>query len=88
MAENKDSSISHARTLEEMAEFWDTHSLADYDDQTYEVQMTFDPSARRTAVSIEPELMVDISRLAHERKISTQTLVNVWLRQHVDRLTA
>ncbi|MDI6792608.1 MAG: CopG family antitoxin [bacterium] len=88
MAENKVSSISHSRTLEEMAEFWDTHSLADYDDQTYEVQMTFDPSARRTAVNIEPELMIDILRIAHERKISTQTLVNVWLRQHVDRLTA
>lgn len=88
MAENKVSSISHSCTLEEMAEFWDTHSLADYDDQTYEVEMTFDPSARRTAVSIESELMTDILRIAHERKISTQTLVNVWLRQHVDRLTA
>jgi hypothetical protein len=37
MAEGKVSSISHAETLEEMAEFWDTHSLADYDDQTYGV---------------------------------------------------
>jgi len=35
-AEDKASSISHSRTLEEMAAFWDTHSLADYDDQTYE----------------------------------------------------
>jgi hypothetical protein len=52
--------ISQASTLEEIAEFWDTHSLADYDDQTYEVEMTFDPAARRTVVSIEPELMEDL----------------------------
>ncbi len=80
------SSISHSRTLDEMADFWDSHSLADYDDQTYQVEMTFDPAARRSTVIIEPELMADISRVARERKVSTQTLINVWLRQYVDRL--
>jgi hypothetical protein len=71
--------------MEEMADFWDTHSLADYDDQTYEVEMTFDPSARRRTVTIEPELLADISQVAQARRISTQTLINVWLRQQVDR---
>lgn len=69
-----------------MADFWDTHSLADYDDQTYEVEMSFEPSARRTTVAIEPDLLTDLSRVARERKVSTQTLVNVWLRQQVDKL--
>ena len=32
------SSISKASTLEEIAEFWDNHSLDDYWDQTHEVQ--------------------------------------------------
>ena len=81
-------SVSRAHTLDEMAEFWDTHSLAEYDDRTYEADMTFDPSARRTATSIEPELMQDIVRVARERKVSAQTLVNLWLRQQVDRLAA
>lgn len=88
MPEDKVSSISHARTLEEMAEFWDTHSLADYEEQTYEVEMTFDPSARRTVVNIEPELMAEILRVARERRVSAQTLINVWLRQYVDQLAS
>jgi hypothetical protein len=88
MAENRVSSISKARTLEEMAEFWDTHSLADFDDQTHEVEMTFDPSARRSVVGIETELMAEIRRIAKERQVSTQTLVNVWLRQRVDQMTS
>jgi len=87
MAENRVSSISKARTPEEMAEFWDTHSLADFDDQTREVEMTFDPSARRSVVGIETELMSEIRRIAKERQVSTQTLVNVWLRQRVDQMT-
>lgn len=80
------SSISKARTLEEIAEFWDTHSLADYDDQTYEVEMHFDPSTRRTYVGIEPELLKELRQIARERRVSTQTLVNLWLRQRIDQL--
>jgi hypothetical protein len=87
MAEGRVSSISHARTPEDMAEFWDTHSLADFDDQTHEVEMTFDPSARRSVVGIDTELMAEIRRIAKERQVSTQTLVNVWLRQRVDQMT-
>ena len=37
-AEVRRTSISEAETLEEIAEFWDTHSLADYWDQTHEVE--------------------------------------------------
>ncbi len=41
MKENEDAkvtSISKAQSLEEIADFWDSHSLADYWDQTREVE--------------------------------------------------
>jgi hypothetical protein len=87
MAEDKISSISRSRTLDEMAEFWETHSLADFEDQTHEVEMTFDPSARRSLVNIEPELMTELRRIARQRRVSTQTLVNIWLRQRADQVS-
>lgn len=34
--DTQQTSISQAHTLEEIATFWDTHSLADYWDQTEE----------------------------------------------------
>ena len=40
MKENKDkqvTSMSKAKTLEEIADFWNTHSLADHWDETHEV---------------------------------------------------
>lgn len=80
------SSISKAKSYEEMADFWDTHSLADYDDQLIEVDMTFDPLARRTKIGIEPGLLADLRRLARTRRISTETLVNLWLGQRVAEL--
>jgi hypothetical protein len=39
--DNETTSISHAKSLEEIAEFWDTHDATDFDDQTHEVAMTF-----------------------------------------------
>ena len=66
MTENRTSSISQSRTLEEMAEFWDTRSLADYDDQTYEVEMTFAPSARRSfQPSLSPAEAARLKQLNH-----------------------
>lgn len=86
MDDKKVSSISKAETYEEMAEFWDTHSLADYDEQTYAVEMTFDPAARHSLVGIDPDLLDDLRRIASERHISTQTLVNLWLSERVMQL--
>lgn len=87
MAEER-SSISKARTLEEMAEFWGTHSLADFDDQTYEVEMSFDPSALRTYVGIDPEVLADLRQIARQRRVSVQTLANLWLSQRIEQLKA
>jgi hypothetical protein len=82
------SSISKAGSYEEMAEFWDTHSSADYDEATYEVELTFDLAARRTWMGIEPELLAELRQIARERRISTQTLINLWLSQRVASLKA
>lgn len=86
MANENVSSISKAGSYEEMAEFWNTHSTADYDGVTYEVELTFDPAARRTWVGIEPELLAELRQIARERRISTQTLINLWLSQRVAAL--
>ena len=48
----------------------------------YEVELTFDPSARQTWV-IEPDLFTELRQIAQTRRVSLQTLVNVWLSQRV-----
>ncbi len=83
MAEEQGSSLSQATNYEKMAEFWDAHSTADYDEETYEVEMTFDPSARQNWVRIEPDLLAELHHIAQKRRISAQTLVNLWLKQGV-----
>jgi len=85
MSERDDSkltSISKGHTLEEVADFWDTHSLADYWDQTHEVQFEV-RAKRRRRITLDPELYAQVEAQARTRGILPETLVNLWL---VERL--
>jgi hypothetical protein len=77
-------SISKARTLDEVAAFWDTHSLADHWDQTHEVEFEV-RAARRRRVTLDPEVYTRVEAEARARGILPETLVNLWL---VERLQA
>ncbi len=74
--------IPEFTTLEDIAEFWNTHSTADYDDLTHEVQ--FEIKLRKytgqdQSITLLPELGTTIQALARARGVSVETLVNVWL---------
>jgi hypothetical protein len=85
MNEPKDTqptSISKARSLEEIADFWDTHSLADYWDQTHEA--TFEVRAqRRRRITLDPDVYAQVEAQAHTRGLSPETLVNLWLQERL-----
>ena len=74
--------ISKAQTLEEIAEFWDTHSLADYWDQTHEVEIEV-RAERRRRVTLDPDLYSRVEALARLRGVMPETLVNLWIAERV-----
>lgn len=84
--ENRVSSISNVQSYTQMAEFWSTHSTTDFEDQSYEADITFDVTALPNLVPIEPELMQELRTIAQTRRISAETLINVWLRRYVDQI--
>ena len=69
----------HFANLDEAAEFWNTHDLADYEDATREVQFDVDLKKRTFLTALEPELAKKVAAHAHQQGISTETLINVWL---------
>jgi hypothetical protein len=55
---SKDKLIPEFKNYEEMADFWDTHSLADYWNQTEPAEFEFSPNARRRyMVSVDRDLL-------------------------------
>ena len=81
MSENKNkhqTSISKAQTLEEIGEFWDTHSLDDYWDETCEADFEVRAKQRRR-ITVEPNIYKELETEARVRGIVPETLVNLWL---------
>ena len=79
-------SISKAHTVDEIADFWDNHSLADYWDQTHEVEFEV-RAQRRRRVKIDPEVYSKLEAQARARGILPETLVNMWLSQRLHETT-
>lgn len=75
-------SISQTDTLEGVADFWDTHSLADYWEQTQEVEFEV-RAKRRRSITLDPDLYARVEAQARERGILPETLVNLWLAERL-----
>ncbi|MYB02261.1 hypothetical protein F4X90_21690 [Candidatus Poribacteria bacterium] len=79
---NRLASISKAGTLEEIADYWDTHSLADHWDETHEVNFEV-RMQRRCRVTLTPEIYEKIEKQALEQGVLPETLVNLWLAERL-----
>jgi hypothetical protein len=78
------SAISKAQTLEEIADFWDAHSLADQWDQTHEV--TFEVRARRRRrVTLDLEVYEQVEAQAQARGLLPETLINLWVAERLQK---
>jgi len=87
MSENKP--IPEMNSYEEIAEFWDTHSLADYWDQTEPASFEISPELhRRYLVAVEPDLLGRLRQAARMRGVSTESLINLLLEQRLHEIEA
>jgi hypothetical protein len=77
--------IPEFETLEEIADFWDAHSTADYEQLTQQVHFEVQLPNRHAQKSIIllPELSETIEAMARRRGVSVETLVNVWLTEKI-----
>lgn len=82
---NEKSNISKARTQEEIADYWDSHSLADHWDQTHEVE--FEVRAQRPRrITVDPEIYERLEEQARTQGVTPETLVNQWLSEYLAHL--
>ena len=80
---NRVSSISQAQSIADMAAFWDEHDATEFEDQTHEVDITFDLAVRRHYVAIDPALLQKLQQTAMSRGLNTESLVNLWLQERL-----
>lgn len=70
-------------SLEEFWKFWDTHSTEDYEDLMEDVEMTVNIRSGKIYCPIARDIVQDIRKEAERQGISTETLINVWLKEKI-----
>ena len=75
------SSISKAQSYKEIGEFWDTHDLSDYWDQTEPVKFEVDIQSELTYYALDNELSTKVRTIAKRRGVSADTLLNLWVQE-------
>lgn len=83
------SSISRATSLEEMADFWDSHDLTDYIDQMPDVTDQFEVYIQSVQhlVALDPDVQNEAIACAQRKGVSGETPVNLAVKEAVDRST-
>jgi len=75
-------------SIEEAAEFWDAHDLADFGDRSREVEAEISLRRRTYLTALEPTLARRLLAEAEKQGVSTETLINVWLSERLSATIA
>jgi hypothetical protein len=77
----KMSKVISTDSIEELARFWDTHDLTDFEDDMEEVQEPVFDEGPKTVMRIplHPEEMVVLKRIAESKGVAQTDLVREWV---------
>lgn len=84
MAENK-SSISNAKSYQQIGEFWDAQDLVEVWDKTEEAKFEVDLQSDVFYYAVETSLSSKLHLIAEKKGVSAETLVNLWLQEKVNQ---
>ena len=77
--------IPKTDSIQELAHFWDTHDLTDFEDELEEVSEPIFELGTQLLVPLEPRELEALNALAKSRDTSPANLIREWL---IERLEA
>ena len=76
--------IPKTDSIQELAHFWDTHNLTDFEDELEEVSEPVFELGTQLLVPLEPGELETLSALAKSRDTSPVNLIREWLIEHLE----
>ena len=71
-------------SIEEEAEFWDTHDTTDFEDEFKPVKVRFAKNlSEGITVRLDAETLAELRSQAHEKGIGPTTLARMWILEHL-----
>ena len=82
------SSLSKARSYAELGEFWDTHELTEFWEQTKPADFEVDLRSEVTYYALDNTLSAEVQALAEKRGVAPETLLNLWVQEKLHETEA
>ena len=79
--DSRDPLPKHFNSLEQAADFWDTHDSADYDQYFKDVEAEVDIKRKTYLISIDGALYDKVRAIAKEKHVPLEKLVNRWIQE-------
>ena len=76
---SRDPLPEHFASLEEAAEFWDTHDSSDYEEYFVDVDVEVD--LKKRSLVVDRSLYDEVRALAKRKRIPTEKLVTRWIKE-------
>ena len=77
--------IPKTDSIQELAHFWDTHDLTDFEDELEEVSEPVFELSAQLLVALAPGELKTLNALAQSRGISPENLIREWVVERIDR---
>ena len=78
------SRIPAFKNRQEMAAWFDTHDLADYQDEFHTVEAKFAKNlSEGITVRLDPKTLLKLRKQASEKGVGPTTLVRMWVMEHL-----
>lgn len=76
------SKIPKFKNYEEEANFWDTHSFAEFEDELEDVDIVFEldkPKEESLVLRVQKDLKNKLAKIAKKKGVTVSTLSRIWL---------
>ena len=84
--ERKKRRIPEFRTIEEEAEFWDTHDTTDYEDEFKPIKVRFaDKLFDRVTIPVDADTLAQLDALAREEELNATALARRWVLERLEQ---
>ncbi|MGI6457246.1 MAG: CopG family antitoxin [bacterium] len=77
------SKLPETDSINELAEFWDTHDITDFEEQLEEVSEPVFESKSEFRIPLEPDIIKTVIELAKSRGMKPADLIREWIREKI-----
>ena len=85
MARSKPQEIPLPKKLDDLVEFFETHDMGEYFDRMPEAHFEVEIKKRTHLIAIDEDIADRITAIAKSKKTSSETLVNSWLKEKIQK---